>query len=102
MLVLTRHVDESIAIGDSIVVTVLGVEGDRIKLGISAPRDIKILRFEVYQAVKDQILLQSRLSEEPETARFDELRKLLAENIEQVEQKPPEQADKPDPAEPNP
>jgi carbon storage regulator len=54
MLVLTRHINESIAIGDSIVVTVLAIEGDRIKLGISAPREIQILRQEVIQPNKGQ------------------------------------------------
>jgi len=54
MLVLTRHVNESIAIGDSVVVTVLAIEGDRIKLGIAAPREIQILRQEVLQANKGQ------------------------------------------------
>ncbi|MBE0695343.1 MAG: carbon storage regulator, partial [Anaerolineaceae bacterium] len=39
MLVLTRRIDESIAIGDNIQITVLAVEGERVKLGISAPRD---------------------------------------------------------------
>jgi carbon storage regulator len=78
MLVLTRHVDESIAIGDSIVVTVLAIEGDRIKLGISAPREIQILRQEVFQAIKEQEKLEEQLANSPEPESFQQLRDLLA------------------------
>ncbi len=89
MLVLTRRADESIAIGDSIVVTVLAVEGDRVKLGISAPRDILILRQEMVQAVKDQARLQELLTELPEPESFDALRKLLADPSS-TDEAPPE------------
>ncbi len=80
MLVLTRHVDESIAIGDSIVVTILAIEGDRIKLGISAPREIQILRGEVFQAIKEQEKLEEQLANSPEPDSFQQLRDLLASN----------------------
>lgn len=79
MLVLTRRVDESIAIGDSITVTVLAVEGDRVKLGITAPREVLILRQEVAEAVKEQAHLQELLASGPEPESFEALRKLLAE-----------------------
>jgi carbon storage regulator len=52
MLVLTRKVNESIIIGDSIEVTVVGVEGDQVKLGITAPREISVHRREVYEQIK--------------------------------------------------
>lgn len=52
MLVVTRKIDESITISDNIEVTVLEVTGDRVKLGISAPRDIKIIRNELRDAQK--------------------------------------------------
>ncbi|NMA79800.1 MAG: carbon storage regulator CsrA [Clostridiales bacterium] len=52
MLVVTRKIDESIIIADNIEVTVLEVTGDRVKLGISAPRDIKIIRNELRDAQK--------------------------------------------------
>lgn len=79
MLVLTRRVNESISIGDSITVTVLAVEGDRVKIGITAPREILILRSEVVQAVKEQTHLQELLASGPEPQSFEALRKLLAE-----------------------
>lgn len=47
-LVLTRRRDESFMIGDSIVVTILQVDGGKVRVGILAPRDVKILREELY------------------------------------------------------
>jgi carbon storage regulator len=54
MLVLVRKCDESIVIRGEIVVTVLGVEGDRVKLGIEAPRDVCVLRQELCDEVSGQ------------------------------------------------
>ncbi|HHZ12812.1 MAG: carbon storage regulator CsrA [Caldicoprobacterales bacterium] len=48
MLVLTRRKDESIMIDNSIEIVVLGIEGDRVRIGIEAPKDVTILRKEVY------------------------------------------------------
>ncbi len=82
MLVLTRRVDESIAIGDSIVITVLAIEGERVKIGINAPRDVIILRQEVFQAVQDQVKIQEILAEKPAPDSFEQLRKLLTSENE--------------------
>jgi carbon storage regulator len=80
MLVLTRRVDESIAIGENIFITVLSVEGDRVKIGISAPREITILRQEVFDAIQAQNKLQEKLVSTPEPTTFEQLRKLLSED----------------------
>jgi carbon storage regulator len=82
MLVLTRKVNESIVIGDSIVFTVLAIEGEQVKIGINAPRDVLILRQEVFQAVQDQQKIQELLATETESDTFERLRKLLASESE--------------------
>ncbi|MBI5360796.1 MAG: carbon storage regulator CsrA [Planctomycetes bacterium] len=53
MLVLTRHKDETIMIGDTIEVTILEVKGDKIKVGIKAPLDVPVHRKEIYLAIKE-------------------------------------------------
>ncbi len=52
MLVLSRHRDESIMIGDDVVVTIVDIRGDKVRLGIEAPNDIPVHRQEVYEAIK--------------------------------------------------
>ena len=52
MLVLSRQRDESIIIGDNIVITVVDVRGDKVKLGIDAPKEISVHRREVYEAIQ--------------------------------------------------
>jgi carbon storage regulator len=52
MLVLSRHRDESIMIGDNIVVTIVDIRGDKVRLGIEAPSDIPVHRQEVYEAIQ--------------------------------------------------
>ncbi len=91
MLVLSRHSDESIIIGDGIRVTILGVEGDKVKIGISAPRDIPILRGEVFDAIQSQDKIKLLLSEGPEPDAFKNLREMLASELlsETTLQNPP-------------
>jgi carbon storage regulator len=52
MLVLSRHRDESIMIGDEIVITIVDIRGDKVRLGIDAPQDIPVHRQEVYEAIQ--------------------------------------------------
>lgn len=52
MLVLSRHRDESIMIGDEIVVTVVDIRGDKVRLGIEAPTQIPVHRQEIYDAIQ--------------------------------------------------
>lgn len=54
MLVLTRKLNESIMIGDDIELTVLSVDGEQIKLGINAPRQVEIHRKEIYIAIQQE------------------------------------------------
>ncbi|CAN5460894.1 carbon storage regulator CsrA [soil metagenome] len=52
MLVLSRQRDETIMIGDDIEITVVDIRGDKVRLGINAPRDIMVHRKEVYEAIR--------------------------------------------------
>ncbi len=52
MLVLSRYKDQSIYIGDDIVVTVVDVRGDRIRLGVEAPADVPVHRQEIYEEIQ--------------------------------------------------
>ena len=52
MLVLSRHRDESIMIGDEIVITVVDIRGDKVRLGIDAPQNVPVHRQEVYEAIQ--------------------------------------------------
>ncbi|MBU0458877.1 carbon storage regulator CsrA [Patescibacteria group bacterium] len=52
MLVLSRQRDESIRIGDNIVITVVDVRGDKVRLGIDAPKEVPVHRTEVFEAIQ--------------------------------------------------
>lgn len=52
MLILTRRVGETVMIGDSVTVTVLGVKGNQVRLGVNAPKDVAVHREEIYERIK--------------------------------------------------
>ena len=54
MLILSRKRDEKIVIGDDIVISVVEVRGDIVKLGIEAPRNVKVYREEVFEAIRNE------------------------------------------------
>lgn len=62
MLILTRKVDESITIGENIELSVIEIKGDQVKLGINAPKEIKIYRKEVFRAIQAENLEASKTS----------------------------------------
>ena len=53
MLILTRRVGESLMVGEEITVTVLGVKGNQVRIGVSAPKDVAVHREEIYNRIHD-------------------------------------------------
>ena len=65
MLILSRHKDESVIIGDDIVITVLEIRGDKVRLGIAAPIETTMHRQEVYERIQAQQRESDRLNARP-------------------------------------
>jgi carbon storage regulator len=63
MLVLSRQKDESIMIGDDVEITIVDVRGDKVRLGIAAPKEIPVHRKEVYEAIQREKNEQKKVQE---------------------------------------
>ena len=66
MLILTRRVGETVMIGDDVTITVLGVKGNQVRVGINAPKSIAVHREEIYERIKRE--QQADRQEEPKQA----------------------------------
>ena len=54
MLILTRRIGESLMIGDNINVTVLGIRGNQVRIGVNAPKDVAVHREEIYEKIRNE------------------------------------------------
>ena len=69
MLILTRRVGETLMIGDSVTVTILGVKGNQVRVGITAPKDVAVHREEIFQRIgKESAAAADNPAEEPGSA----------------------------------
>lgn len=59
MLVLSRKPGEAITINENIVVTIVEIRGDKVRLGIEAPKDIKVHRQEIFEAIQEKLTVES-------------------------------------------
>lgn len=59
MLILTRRVGETLMVGDEVSVTVLGVKGNQVRIGVNAPKDIAVHREEIYQRIQHERSMHS-------------------------------------------
>lgn len=75
MLILSRKINESIMINDDIEVSVVDLKGDHVKLGIKAPKTIKVYRQEVYQAIQEE----NKAAASAQPASFKDLESLLGD-----------------------
>ncbi|MBU0455315.1 MAG: carbon storage regulator CsrA [Pseudomonadota bacterium] len=66
MLILTRRIGETLMVGDEVKVTVLGVKGNQVRIGIHAPKDVAVHREEIYQRIQEEKFGQYEDSDQEE------------------------------------
>ena len=66
MLILTRRIGETLMVGDEVTVTVLGIKGNQVRIGVNAPRDISVHREEIYERIKAEQAAEGNTVDESE------------------------------------
>jgi carbon storage regulator len=70
MLILTRRVGETVMIGDDVTITVLGVKGNQVRVGINAPKHVAVHREEIYERIKREQQSAEVAEEQPKGAEY--------------------------------
>jgi carbon storage regulator len=70
MLILTRRVGETVMIGDDVTITVLGVKGNQVRVGINAPKNVAVHREEIYERIKREQHNSDEVAEKPKPQEY--------------------------------
>ena len=86
MLVLSRQRDETIMIGDDIEITIVDIRGDKVRVGINAPRKIQVHRKEVYDAIKAEELTQTAQTRVVSKEKVEHLKESIRSSIRDLDE----------------